>query len=77
MILNGAFVTPRDENHFANAGVVSLFPGVLDQGLSTTGSISLGCALVAGGKRVPSPATGKMALVMDTLTWWCGLNPGE
>src|SRR4051795_10054401 len=31
-------------------------------GLSTTGSISLGCALVAGRKRVPSPAAGMTAL---------------
>src|SRR5207237_5755131 len=31
-------------------------------GLSTTGSISLGCALVAGRKRVPSPAAGNTAL---------------
>ena len=31
-------------------------------GLSTIGSISFGIALVAGRKRVPSPATGKTAL---------------
>src|SRR6185295_10012562 len=31
-------------------------------GLSTSGSISLGCALVAGRKRVPQPAAGKTAL---------------
>src|SRR5437879_12839132 len=31
-------------------------------GLSTTGSISLGIALVAGRKRVPIPATGNTAL---------------
>src|SRR5262249_9026544 len=31
-------------------------------GLSTIGSISLGCALVAGRKRVPSPAAGNTAL---------------
>src|SRR5271157_494166 len=31
-------------------------------GLSTRGSISLGCALVTGRKRVPSPAAGKTAL---------------
>src|SRR5580698_9408460 len=31
-------------------------------GLSTTGSISFGTALVAGRKRVPIPATGKTAL---------------
>src|SRR5438067_3514536 len=32
-------------------------------GLSTTGSISFGCALVAGRNRVPSPAAGMTALV--------------
>src|ERR1035438_4207581 len=31
-------------------------------GLSTMGSISFGCALVAGRKRVPRPAAGKTAL---------------
>src|SRR5215470_6221273 len=31
-------------------------------GLSTRGSISLGCALVAGRNRVPSPAAGNTAL---------------
>ena len=31
-------------------------------GLSTSGSISLGWALVAGRKRVPQPAAGKTAL---------------
>src|SRR5947209_12989355 len=32
-------------------------------GLSTSGSISLGCALVTGRKRVPSPSAGKTALL--------------
>src|SRR5690349_725098 len=36
-------------------------------GLSTTGSISLGVALVAGRKRVPSPATVTTALVTGRL----------
>jgi hypothetical protein len=31
-------------------------------GLSTTGSISFGCAFVAGRKRVPKPAAGSTAL---------------
>src|SRR5262249_25563896 len=42
-------------------------------GLSTSGSISLGWALVAGKKRVPSPAAGKTALrtfmVMGCRRW--------
>src|SRR5579864_9351779 len=37
------------------------------RGLSTTGSISLGLALVAGRKRVPRPATGNTAVRMVDL----------
>jgi hypothetical protein len=33
-------------------------------GLSTTGSISFGIALVAGRNRVPNPAAGMTALVI-------------
>src|SRR2546422_3825128 len=39
-------------------------------GTSTIGSISLGTALVAGRKRVPSPAAGMTALRGFT---WCGV----
>ncbi len=35
------------------------------KGLSTTGSISLGLALVAGKKRVPRPATGNTAVLIS------------
>src|SRR5437764_13705156 len=35
-------------------------------GLSTSGNISFGCALVAGRKRVPNPAAGNTAF----LTFW-------
>src|SRR5712691_4173464 len=37
-------------------------------GLSTSGSISLGCALVAGRKRVPRPAAGKTAFRIFFMT---------
>jgi hypothetical protein len=37
-------------------------------GLSTTQSISLGLALVAGKKRVPKPATGKTAFLTTVIT---------
>jgi hypothetical protein len=36
-------------------------------GLSTTGSISFGLALVAGRKRVPRPATGNTAVRITDL----------
>src|SRR3954468_10420877 len=43
------------------------------RGLSTKGSISLGCALVAGRKRVPRPAAGKTALrtfcIITSIVW--------
>jgi hypothetical protein len=35
-------------------------------GLRATGSISLGCDLVAGSSRVPSPATGTTALLITS-----------
>src|SRR5690349_3647051 len=38
-------------------------------GLSTTGSISLGEALVAGRNRVPRPATGNTALVIFCIVF--------
>src|SRR5688500_1758903 len=37
-------------------------------GLSTSGSISFGCALVAGRNRVPRPAAGKTALRMRAMS---------
>src|SRR5438094_9273759 len=36
-------------------------------GLSTSGSISFGCALVTGKNRVPRPAAGKIALRTEGL----------
>src|ERR1035438_4881868 len=47
-------------------------------GLSTIGSISLGCALVAGRKRVPSPAAGKTALrTFAGINYQFGAADGE
>ena len=37
-------------------------------GLSTSGSISFGCALVAGRNRVPRPAAGNTALRIGGVT---------
>src|SRR4051812_44069143 len=42
-------------------------------GLSTSGSISFGCALVAGRNRVPQPAAGKTALRTRIEPLWGGL----
>jgi hypothetical protein len=39
-------------------------------GLSTMGSISLGCAFVAGRKRVPSPAAGMIAFFTFMFSPW-------
>src|ERR1039458_579236 len=46
-------------------------------GLSTKGSISLGCALVAGRKRVPRPAAGNTALrTLEAITFTVCLQAG-
>jgi len=38
-------------------------------GVSTIGSISFGCALVAGKKRVPKPAAGITAFLMRCIVF--------
>jgi hypothetical protein len=43
-------------------------------GLSTTGIISLGIALVAGRTRVPNPATGRIAAVIGRLSGFAMLS---
>src|SRR5512146_3053752 len=48
-------------------------------GLSTSGSISFGCAFVTGRKRVPQPAAGKTALrtrIGPHVRGWAGIRPG-
>src|SRR5580704_7969170 len=39
-------------------------------GLRATGSISLGCDLVAGSSLVPAPATGTIALLITSRLYW-------
>src|SRR5712692_5218643 len=39
-------------------------------GFRPTGSISLGCDLVAGSRRVPTPATGTIALLITSRLYW-------
>src|SRR6476646_9598203 len=46
-------------------------------GLSTSGSISLGWALVAGRKRVPNPAAGKTALQTFIIFFIEGANVNQ
>src|SRR6185369_1378005 len=47
-------------------------------GLSTMGSISFGCALVAGRKRVPRPAAGKTALrTLASINYQCGAEGSD
>src|SRR6266446_4348282 len=47
-------------------------------GLSTMGSISFGCALVAGRKRVPRPAAGKTALrTLASINYQFGAAGGD
>src|SRR6267143_989121 len=46
-------------------------------GLSTRGSISFGCALVTGRKRVPRPAAGKIALRTVWVAIYDNLSVGD
>jgi hypothetical protein len=60
MIFNGALVAAGSVMPAAMASSTAYWI----KGLSTTGNISFGLALVAGKKRVPNPATGNTALVI-------------
>ena len=62
VIFDGLLAAAGDDDDLVAAGGHGLFHAVLNDGLVHQGSISLGCALVAGRKRVPSPAAGKTAL---------------
>jgi hypothetical protein len=44
------------------------------RGLSTTGIISFGLALVAGKNRLPKPATGNTAFVIARIARFLGLG---
>src|SRR5579864_5418440 len=46
-------------------------------GLSTSGSISFGCALVTGRNRVPRPAAGKIALRTEGIVTTDNLSVGH
>ncbi len=62
MVLDDALVAAGDEDEMLDAGLAASSTTYWISGRSTTVSISFGIALVAGRKRVPSPATGKTAL---------------
>ena len=63
MVFDGALGAARDEDHFGDAGAAASSTAYWIRGLSTTGSISLGTALVAGKKRVPKPLTGNTTFI--------------
>ena len=62
MVLDRGLAAAGDEDELLDAGGEASSTAYWISGLSTTGSISLGIALVAGRKRVPRPATGRTAL---------------
>jgi len=62
MVLDGALAASGDDDDLVAPSRRASSTPYWMIGLSTSGSISLGCALVAGRKRVPNPAAGKMAL---------------
>ena len=69
VVLDRALAPGRDDQDVGEAGPHGFLDDELDRGLSISGSISLGTALVAGRNRVPSPAAGITAF----LTFTCAL----
>jgi hypothetical protein len=63
MVGDGPLGAADDEDQVGDARRRRFLAAYWISGLSTMGSISLGLALVAGRKRVPMPAAGKMAFV--------------
>ena len=76
MLDDGGLAAAGDEAELLDAGFARFLDRVLDERLSTTGSISFASALVAGRKRVPRPATGRTAFLSglrtDTKASWLG-----
>ena len=62
MILNRRLAPAGHDHDLIAARRQRFFNAILNDGLSTSASISLGIDLVAGKKRVPNPAAGKIAL---------------
>jgi hypothetical protein len=62
VVLDGALVRPVMKIRCSAPPASASSAAYWISGLSTTGSISFGLALVAGRKRVPRPATGNTAL---------------
>src|SRR6056297_621636 len=58
------FVRPVTNTRLRAPAAIASSTAYWIRGLSTTGSISFGLALVAGRKRVPRPATGKTTVSM-------------
>jgi seryl-tRNA synthetase len=59
MILNRVLAAPGDDDDVLDADATASSTPYWMIGLSTRGSISFGCALVAGRNRVPRPRAGK------------------
>jgi hypothetical protein len=67
VIFDRPLLAAGDDDDLLDAGRDRLFDAYWMTGLSTSGSISLGWALVAGRKRVPQPAAGKDRLAYSHL----------
>ena len=68
MILDRVLAAAGDDDDVLDAGRDASSTPYWMIGLSTSGSISFGCALVAGRNRVPRPAAGKTTLRTDDFT---------
>ena len=68
VVFDGPLAPAGDQQHIVQPGVTASSTTYWMAGLSTTGNISLGVALVAGRNRVPRPAAGTTALVTAALS---------
>ena len=68
MILDCVLSAACDDDDVLDAGRTASSMPYWIIGLSTSGSISFGCALVAGRNRVPRPAAGNTTLRTDDFT---------
>jgi hypothetical protein len=64
MVFNDPLVPAGDKTKCSIPASIASSTTYCTTGLSTTVSISLGTALVAGRKRVPNPATGRTAFLI-------------
>ena len=70
MVLDGVLASAGDDDDALDPAARASSTTYWISGRSTSGSISFGCAFVAGRNRVPRPAAGKTATRTFCITPW-------